>query len=132
MEGRNQDIPSEIFRLTLPGKFRRGIVFCFINFGYRKSLENRDWRGEYQHFPSTLFCHTVPKRSVGESFTGALISVTEKVCIRGRRQIKIFRREFFFSQCRKNFAGGSFSVALISSSEKLWIGERGSINNSSR
>ena len=43
----------------------------------------------------------------------------------GGGEIKIIRRNFFVSQCRKNFAGGSFSVALISSSEKLWIGERG-------
>ena len=42
--------------------FRRGIRYCCINFGYRKSLEKR---GEYQGFPSKIFCLTVPKISVG-------------------------------------------------------------------
>ena len=31
-------------------------------------------RGEYQDFPSKIFCLTVPKNSVGESFTVAVIS----------------------------------------------------------
>ena len=38
--------------------------------------------GEYQDFPSKIFCLTVPKDSVGESFTAALISGVEKVWIR--------------------------------------------------
>ena len=87
--------------------FRTGILCC-INFGYRKSLENRDWRGEYQDFPSTPFCHTVPKLSVGESFTVALISVTEKVWIRGKGEIKIFCRKNFVSQCRNYLVGSCF------------------------
>ena len=61
-------------------KFRRGILYCCINFGYRKSSEKR--RGEYQDIPSKIFCLTVPKISTGESFTVALISGIEKVWIR--------------------------------------------------
>ena len=79
--------------------FRRGIFYCCINFGYRKSLEKRG--GEYQDFTSKIFCLTVPKISVGESFTVAIISGIEKVWIRGGGSIKIFRRKFFLSQCRK-------------------------------
>ena len=56
--------------------FRRGILYCCINFGYRKSL---DKRGEYQDFPSKIFCLTLRKFSVGESFTVAVISGSEKV-----------------------------------------------------
>ena len=77
--------------------FRRGILYCCINFGYRKSL---DKRGEYHDFLSKIFCLTVPKTSVWESFTVALISGIEKVWIRGG-SITIFCRKFFVSQCRK-------------------------------
>ena len=52
----------------------------------------------YEDFPSKKFCLTVPKSSVGESFTVALISGIEKVWIRGG-SIKIFRRKFFVSHC---------------------------------
>ena len=38
--------------------------------------------GEYQDFPSKIFCLTVPKFSGGESFTVALFSGIEKVWIR--------------------------------------------------
>ena len=61
--------------------FRRGILYCCNNFGYRKSLDERGG-GEYQDFPSKTFCLTVPKISVGESFTVAIISAIEKVWIR--------------------------------------------------
>ena len=57
-------------------------------------------RGGYQDFTSKIFCLTVPKISVGESFTVALISGIEKVWRKGG-SIKIFRRKFFVSQCRK-------------------------------
>ena len=80
--------------------FRSGIFYCCIKFGYRKSLEKRG--GEYQHFPSKNFCLRVPKNSLGESFTVALNSCSEKVY--GQEEegsIKIFRRKFFVSQCRK-------------------------------
>ena len=40
-------------------------------------------RREYQDFPSKIFCLTVPKISVEESFTVAIISGIEKVWIRG-------------------------------------------------
>ena len=52
----------------------------------------------YEDFPSKKFRLTVPKSSVGESFTVALISGIEKVWIRGG-SIKIFRRKIFVSQC---------------------------------
>ena len=49
--------------------FRAGILYCCNNFGYRKNLNKRG--GEYQDFPSKIFCLTLPKTSVGESFTVA-------------------------------------------------------------
>ena len=57
--------------------FRRGILYCCINFGYRQSLDQKG--GGYQGFTSKIFCLTVPKFSVGESFTVAVISGTEEV-----------------------------------------------------
>ena len=61
--------------------FRKVILYCCNNFGYRKSLDKRG--EEYQDFPSKVFCLTVPKISVGESFIVAKISGIEKVWIRG-------------------------------------------------
>ena len=46
------------------------------------SRTEKVWRrggGEYQDFPSEFFCLTVWKTSVGESFTVALISGSEKI-----------------------------------------------------
>ena len=64
-----------------------------------------DKRGEYQDFQSKIFCLTVPKIFVGESFTAALISGTEKVWIGGGwggEGVSRFSVEnFFVSQCRK-------------------------------
>ena len=86
----------EIFCLTVE-IFRRGILYCCINFGYRKNLEKR---GEYQDFPSK----TVPKFFVGESFTVALISGTEKIWRRGG--VSRFSVENFLSHSAENFRRG--------------------------
>ena len=52
-------------------------------------------------FSIKSFCLTVAKVSVGESFTVALSSCSEKVWISGGGgSVKIFRRNFFVSQCR--------------------------------
>ena len=78
--------------------FCRGILHCCINLGYRKSLDKSG--GVYQEFPSKNLCLTVPKTSVGESFTVALILGIEKDWIRAG-VINIFCRNFSVSQCRK-------------------------------
>ena len=95
-----QDFPAKVFSHSAEN-YRRGIVYSCKNFGYRKNLDER--RGEeYQDFPSETFCLTVPKFSVGESFTVAITSGIEKVWIRGGgKSIKILRRKVFVSQCRK-------------------------------
>ena len=80
-------------------KFRKRILYCCIKFVQRKSLWTRRGR-EYQDIPWKIFCVTVPKNSVGESFAFALKSCIEKVWIRGGGSIKIFCRIFFVSQCR--------------------------------
>ena len=90
---------SKIFCLTVPKTSVGGILFCFNNSGYRKSLGRS---GQYQFFPSKFLCLTVPKISIGgEPFSVSLVSAIEKVCVRGGGSIKSFRRKLFFSQCRK-------------------------------
>ena len=115
----------EIFLSRSAERLRRGILYCFIDFGYLKGLDKRG--GGRFKYSVEIFFLTVPKVFVGESFTVALISGIEKVWIRGRGEIKIFRRKFFVSQCRKIFVGESFTVALNSCSEKVY-GQEGEKN----
>ena len=53
----------------------------------KKLTDKRRGGGEYQHFPSKIFCLTVPKFSVAKpfrvSFSVSLFSGIEKVWIRG-------------------------------------------------
>ena len=75
--------------------------------------------GEYQGFPSKIFCLTVPKISAAESFIVALNSGTEKVWRRGvGREHQHSPSKFFCPRKPKNSVGQSFTVALISCSEK--------------
>ena len=97
--------------------FRRGILYCCSNFGYRKSL---DKKGRYQDFRSKIFCLTVPKNFVGAAFTVASISVTEKVWRRGGGQ-QDFTSKIFCLTVPKVFVGESFTVAVISGTGKVWI-----------
>ena len=96
--------------------FRRRIFYCCINFGYRKSSEKREG-GEYQDFPSKIFCLTVPKISVGESFIVALISGTEKVWRRvgggGGGGVPRFSVENFLSHSAENFRRGILYCCII-------------------
>ena len=59
-------------------KFRRGTLWSFISFGYRK---NSWFRGLCHDSPSKMFCLTVPKNFVGETFCAVFqkTSSSEKV-----------------------------------------------------
>ena len=73
-----------------------------------------------------IYCLTVPKISVGEPFTVALISGIEKVWIRGGGGVSRFSIENFLSHSAENLRRESFTVALISGAEDVWIrGGRG-------
>ena len=63
--GEYQDFLWKISCPTVPRIFVGGIVQCFINSGYRKSLDKRRVGREYQDSPSKFFCLTVPKISAG-------------------------------------------------------------------
>ena len=56
---------QNFFYLIVPKKYRRGTLKCVTNFGYRKNLSLRGWCHD---FLSTIFCLTIPKNCVGESF----------------------------------------------------------------
>ena len=73
-----QDFASKSFCLTVPKSFRRGILYCCNNFGYRKGLDQRGG-GEFQDLPSKVFCLKKPKKLEEEPFSVSLISVTEKI-----------------------------------------------------
>ena len=92
-------ISAEIFLSGSAERLRRGILFCFIDFGYLKGLDKRG--GGRFKYSVEIFFLTLPKVFVGESFTVALISCIKKVWIRGGVDIKISRRKFLVSQCRK-------------------------------
>ena len=67
---------------------------------YRKNLDKRG--GGVPRFSVEKFLSPVPKKFVVEPFIVPLISGTQKVWIgEGGGSIKIFRRNFFVSQCRK-------------------------------
>ena len=51
------------------------------SFRYRIELWTRRC-GEYQNFPSKIFCLTVPKKALRELFSLSLISRNEKSCMR--------------------------------------------------
>ena len=79
-----------------------------------------DKRGEYQDFPSKIFCLTEPKIFVGESFTVALSSGSEKVWIGGEGEYQDFPSKTFYLTVPKISLWESFTVALISGSEKVY------------
>ena len=64
-----------------------------------------DKKGEYQDFPSKIFCLTVPKNFVGEPFNVSLISGIEKFYA-SEGYVTIFCRNFL-SHSAKNFCTGT-------------------------
>ena len=97
-----------------PENFRRGIFYCCISFGNRKSS---DKKAEYQVFPSKIFRLTVPKRSVRESFVALIWGIERKLEKKGEYQD--FPSKILFLTVPKISAGESLDVALVSGSEKV-------------
>ena len=91
------------FFVSVP-KIFAGEPFCAVFQKNSVSEKVYGWEGEYQDFPSKIFCLTVPKTSVGESFSVALISGTEKVWRRGG--VWRFYVEKFLSHIAKKFRRG--------------------------
>ena len=81
-------------------------------------MVERGW--EYQDFPWKFFCLTVPKISVGESSTVALISDSEKVYGQeGGGEYQDFPSKIFCLTVPKNAVGEPFSLSLLSGNEKF-------------
>ena len=102
-----QDLPSKSFWSLSAENFPRGIIYCCINFGYRKSFgkREREGGGGIKIFLRSFSGLLVAKTSVRESFTAALISGIEKVWIReGEHQN--FPSKFFWSPSPENFRRG--------------------------
>ena len=93
--------------------FRRRIVYCCINFGYRKSL---DKRGEYQDFPSKFFCLTVPKISVGNLLLLQYFRVPKKIA--EERGVSRFYVENFLPNSAEIFRRGILYCCIIFGYEK--------------
>ena len=70
----------------------------------------------------------MPKISVGESFTVALLSCVEKVWIRGGGGYQGFPSKIFCVTVPKNSVGESFTVAFISVTEKVWMRGGGGVS----
>ena len=85
-------------------------MLCFRKFPVAKKF--MDERGEYQGFPSKVFCLTVPKNFVGEPFSVSLISGVEKIRA-SEGYVTIFRRIFFCLTVPKNSVGEPFSLSII-------------------
>ena len=82
--------------------FRRCILYCCNNFGYRESLDKRG--GSIKIFRRNFFV-SVLKVSVGASFTVAIISGLEKVWIR-EGGVSRFSFEIFLSHSAENCRRG--------------------------
>ena len=89
---------SKIFFLSVE-RISRVTLLCYVseNFWQQKFLWIR--RGGNQHFPSKLFCLTVPKNSIAEPFIVSLIWSIEEIYA-SEGYVMFFCREFFVSQYR--------------------------------
>ena len=102
-------------------------VPCFGKFPVAKKFMDRgggggEGEGDYQDFPSKIFCLTVPKISVVESFTVAINSGNEKVWIRGEGgEYQDFPSKIFRLTMPKISVGESFTIGIISGVEKVCI-----------
>ena len=106
--------------------FRRTTLFCCNNLRYRESLDERG--GEYQDFPWRHLCLTVPKISLGESFTVARISGIEKVWIREEGGVSKISVENFLSHSAENLRRGIlYCCNSFGYRKKNWVRGGGSI-----
>ena len=99
-------------------------VLCFRKFLVAKLF--MDKKGEYQEFPSKIFCLTVPKNFVAESFSVSLTSGIQKIYAT-EGYLTIFCRKCFVSQCRK-ISRGSLLCCVSENfrqQKSFQIGKRG-------
>ena len=83
------------YRKSLQGNPSR---LQFEKFLIAKKFIDKKW-GEYQDFPSKVFCLTMPKNFAGQPFRVSLTSGIEKIYAQGG-YVTNFCRKFFESQYR--------------------------------
>ena len=76
-------------------------MLFFRKLAVAKLLGIRGGGGVSRISAGNFFSHNAENSHMGESCSVSSLPVIEKVLIRGGRRIKIFRRKFFVSQCRK-------------------------------
>ena len=82
-------------------------MLCFRRFPRAKKFLDQRRGGEYQVFPSKIFCLTVPKDFVGGG--------------RGGGEYQHFPSKNFCLTVPNFSFGKPFSVSLVSGIEKVWI-----------
>ena len=112
----------ENFCLAVPKFSVGGILYCSIDFGYRKNLCFRRLCHIFR-FSVDFFCRTVPKKFVREPFCAVFqkISGSEKVCGEEGGEYQDFLSKTFCLTVPKISVGEPFRVSLISGIEKVWI-----------
>ena len=89
----------EIFLSHSAEKFRRGILYYCINFGYRKILEER---GVSRFYVENFLSHNTEKLRRGTLWCFRNFPVVKNFMLqRVMSRFSIFCRNFFVSQCRK-------------------------------
>ena len=79
-------------------------MLCFRKFPVAKKFMDKRGGEGVSRFSVEFFCLVVPKNAVGGPFCLSITSGIEKVWMRGwggGGGVKIFRRKFHVSQCRK-------------------------------
>ena len=111
-------ISAEFFCLTVPKIYvGNPSMLCFRKFPDAKMF--RDKKGEYQDFPSKVFCLTLLKNLVVEPFSVKLISGIEKVWIRGMGKCPDSPWKISCLTVPKKFVGEPFRVSLIAGIENF-------------
>ena len=113
-----------IFWSHSPEIFRRGILWCFIHFGYRKCLDRR--RGGFQDLPSSFFLsHSAEHFRRGNPLVIHSSRVWKLLDKRGWGYHD-FPSNVFYLTVPNISVGGVFSVSFISL-WKIWNREDGEI-----
>ena len=108
--GGYQDFTSKIFFSHSAEIIRMGILYCCINFGYRKKIGEEEG-GEYQDSPSKNFRLTVPKVSVGNPLLLHYFQVPKKFLDKGwGGEFQDFPSKVFCFAVPENFARELVSV----------------------
>ena len=98
-------------------------MLCFRKFPVAKKFMDKKGEGEYQDFPSKIFCLTIPKNFVGEPFgVSENFWYRKNICFRGLCHDFRFSEDFFCLTVPKIFAGEPFRAVFqkLSGSEKVY------------